>query len=77
MTTSKRCLLWSWKKWIARTDVQHARHYEAKVRSDHGQYAAHGVEIVYRNGSFTLPADSEEEELWLTGEINDFVKSLN
>ena len=71
--THIRCVLWSRSRWIEFDQIQHARHYEPKVKSE-GQ-EAYAVEIVYRAGSFVLPADSEEEEDWLIFEINDFLKS--
>src|SRR5262249_30741548 len=74
MRTCRRGLVWSRTRWIDLDRVQHARHYNPQVKQS-GQ-DPHGVEILYRVGSFVLPADSEEEERWLIAEINDFVKSI-
>jgi hypothetical protein len=74
MRTNLRCLFWSRSRWVDLERIQHARPYVAQVKSQ-GQ-VTYAVEIVYRSGSFVLPADSEDEEDWLIGEINDFVKSL-
>jgi hypothetical protein len=74
MWTHQRCLGWSQSRWIEIDRVQRARHYDPKVKSS--ARSPHALEIVYRAGSFVLPADSGDEEKWLIGEINDFVKSL-
>ena len=74
LRTYQRCLLWSRGRLIALNQVQHAQPYRPQVTNPEKQQR--GVEIVYRGGSFVLPADSDEEERWLITEINDFVKSL-
>jgi hypothetical protein len=76
MTTYQRCLVWSRSRWVELDRVQHARHYDAPVKGSGHATIPHAVEIVYRSGSFVLPADSGEEERWLIAEINDVVKSL-
>ena len=73
LTTQVRCVVWSRVRAVPFADVQHARPYVPEVRAE-GQ-VPRGVEIVYRGGSFVLPADSDEEERWLTEEVNGFVAS--
>ncbi len=60
MITHQRCLTWRRSRWIALDRVQHARPYDPKVKGS--GTSPHGVEIVYRAGSFVLAVDSEEEE---------------
>lgn len=74
MRTHQRCLAWSRSRWVEFDRVQHARRYDPQVKTEGRR--AHGVEIVYRAGSFVLSVDSEEEERWLIAEVNDFVRSL-
>lgn len=73
MTTQMRCVVWSRVRSIPFQDVQHARPYVPELRTE-GVYPV-AVEIVYRNGSFVLPADSDDEQQWLIGEVNGFVAS--
>lgn len=70
-----RCSYWSRTRRIATEDVQTARVYTPKVTNEQ-QPMEWGVEVVYRNGSFVLPADTPPEQQWLIAEINDFLQSV-
>jgi hypothetical protein len=74
MRTHQRCLAWSRSRWVGFDRVQHARPHDPQVKAEGAR--THGVEVVYRVGSFVLPADSDEEERWLVAEVNDFVRTL-
>jgi hypothetical protein len=73
MVTQARCLIWKRTRNIALDKVQHARHYSPSVHSNN-QTETFGAEVVYVNGSFVLPADTEAEEEWLIGEVNDYLE---
>jgi hypothetical protein len=82
MRTEARCLAWSRTQLIELDRIQHARPFDPLLkqyewyRRSQFPWCPHGVEIVYRTGSFVLSVDHEEEERWLIAEINDFVKSI-
>jgi hypothetical protein len=79
MSRETRCWIWSRSKQIDIARVQYARLAERRSRSNsdngYNRYSL-GVEIVYEKGSFWLPVDSVDEQKWLTGEINEFLKSV-
>jgi hypothetical protein len=58
---------------IARNDVQLARWQEPHTVKQNwrGRTFSRGVEVVYRNGSFVLPAGGEAEADWLADVINE------
>jgi hypothetical protein len=75
--TESRCLSARWRKTIDRADVQHARQGVMKVRSnDNSSYTPYSVEIIYTKGSCRLPCNSEAEQEWLIGQINDFLRTV-
>jgi hypothetical protein len=73
--TESRCLFARWRKTIDRADVQHAREGIMKVRrNDNSDYTPYSVEIIFTKGSYRLPCNSQAEQAWLLGQINDFLK---
>lgn len=72
----KKCLIWRRRRSWPRTAVQHAR-AAAMQSTTANQHAPSkpGVEVVYENGSFLLPCNSEAEQSWLLSEINRFLRS--
>jgi hypothetical protein len=74
LQTHQRCLAWSRSRWVEFDQVQHAQPYDPQVKTEGTR--PHAVEVVYRVGSFVLPADSEAEERWLIAEINSFVRGI-
>jgi hypothetical protein len=75
LRTYQRCLTWSRTRWVELDKVQHAKPYLPPLQNNNRRIPR-GVEVVYQSGSFVLPVDSEDEEKWLTAEINDFLKSV-
>lgn len=77
MTTQLKCGLYRIDRTIERTKISLAQHYEPKVRSgdDAPRLPAFGIEVLYAGGSFAMPLDSLEEERWLLGKINSFLKT--
>jgi hypothetical protein len=67
-------LLWSRSRSVELHHVRQARFYEPKVKTENAR--SHAVEVVFRGGSFVVPADSKAEVQWLIAEINDFVSGL-
>jgi hypothetical protein len=75
--TESRCLFARWRKTIDRAEVQHARKGVVKVRNnENSTYTPYSVEIIYTKGSYRLSCNSETEQDWLIGEINDFLKTV-
>ena len=78
LRTETRCLLYSKRRTLERTQVQCARAYVPKYQSQ-GQNAmnttSYGAEIIFEKGSYLLPADDDAEAAWLIAVINDFLKN--
>ncbi len=73
-----RCLSARWRKTIDRSEVQHARAgvFQVKSQNNNASYTPYSVEIVYTKGSYRLPCNTEAEQQWLIGQINDFLQML-
>jgi hypothetical protein len=79
LTTELRCLFWRRRKIIDRAAVQCAREGVMTIKSNNSNgnnsYFPYSAEIIYENGSFKIPCNSEAERAWIIGEINDFLQN--
>jgi hypothetical protein len=76
LRTETRCLLYSKRRTIDRTQVQCARAYVPKVQSQQSPNTNYyGAEIIFEKGSYLLPADDDAEATWLIAVINDFLQN--
>jgi hypothetical protein len=71
-----KCLRWQRVKSLHRYKVQAARISSSFMQSDQPRSPRCSVEIVYEQGSFVIPCQTESEQSWVIDAINSYLKEV-
>ena len=71
-----KCLGWRRAKSLHRHKVQAARVSSSFMQSDQPRSPRCSVEIVYEQGSFVIPCQTESEQSWVLDSINSYLNNV-